>query len=98
MFTVETATPRRRQLIARNSDFQLRFNDLLGNVTANLDHALVIGFTSFSHSKHVLTRRQRRQNHSTRAADASITLVVDVDLSSGGRHDHQPRISAFVCV
>ena len=46
VFAVETATARRRKLIARHTELELRFDDLFRNVTANLDHALIIRLTS----------------------------------------------------
>jgi len=44
VLAVETASARRRQLIIRNTNLQLRFDDLLGDVAANLDYTLVIRF------------------------------------------------------
>ena len=43
VFAVETAAARRTQLIARDTDLQLRFDDLFGNVAADFDHAFVVG-------------------------------------------------------
>jgi hypothetical protein len=45
VFTVETATARRSQLIARHAELELRFDDLFRNVAANLDHALIVRLT-----------------------------------------------------
>ena len=45
VFTVEATTARRRQLIARHAELELRFDDLFRNVTANLDHALIVRLT-----------------------------------------------------
>src|SRR5262249_19538927 len=82
VFTVETATARRSQLIARDADLQLRFDDLLGDVAANFDHAFIIGFARFRNSKHVLSGRKRGQNNSTGATDTATTLIVDIYLGA----------------
>jgi hypothetical protein len=82
VLTVKTAATRGSQLIARDAGFQLRFDDLLGNVTANFDYSFIIDFTRFRNSQHVLSRRERRQNNSTRATNTSITFVIDVHLSA----------------
>ena len=42
--TIETTAARRRQLITRDSDLELRFDDLFGDVAADFDHALVVSF------------------------------------------------------
>jgi hypothetical protein len=42
VLAVETAATRRCQLITRHSNLELRFDDLFGDVAANLDHAFVI--------------------------------------------------------
>ena len=42
MPAVETASARRCQLIVRNSDLELSFDNLFGDITANLYDALVV--------------------------------------------------------
>jgi len=67
----------------------LRFDDLFGHVAANLDHALVVRFSQFRNTQHVLSGRNGRQDHAARSAHAAVTLVVYVNLSSGRRHDDE---------
>ncbi len=65
VFAVETAATRRTQLITGNTDLELCFDDLFGDITANLDHTFVVGFTGFRHTQHVLARRKRSQDYTT---------------------------------
>ena len=57
VFTIEAATARRRQLIARHAELELRFNDLFRNIAANLDHTLIIRLTSFRRRTNVCRRQ-----------------------------------------
>ena len=59
----QTATARRRQLIARGTNLQLRFNDLFGDVFTNLDDALVVCFARSRNAQHVLAGCERSQDH-----------------------------------
>ena len=70
-------------------------DDLLIGVRAYFDHALVIFITRVGHAQHVLTRRNRFQDDSSRSADAAVAFVVNVNFRARGRHDYQTRF-AFV--
>src|SRR5689334_8421496 len=97
VFAVETAAARRRQLVTRYANLQLRFDNLFCDITADLDHALVIGLAQLRDSQHMLSRRNRSQNHTARSSDTSIALVVNVNLRARWRHDHEPGIFSFDC-
>jgi len=47
---VETASTRWRQLVFRHACFQLRLNDLLGNIAADLNQSFVIDLSRFGDS------------------------------------------------
>src|SRR6185503_13176707 len=63
VFAVETAAARRRQLIAGAANLELRFDDLLGHVAANLDDAFVVRLARFRHAQNVLARSEGSENH-----------------------------------
>jgi hypothetical protein len=65
MPAVETASARWCQLIFRDPDLELSFDDLFGNVAANLYNSLIVRLARFRNSQHMFSGRERSQDHST---------------------------------
>src|SRR5690606_1545860 len=59
----------------------------------DLDDPLIVPFTCLCDPEYVLPRRNVPQHHSARGADASLSLVVDIDLGSLRGHYHELRVT-----
>ena len=72
---------------------KLGLNDLLGGTAADLDHAFVVFFAKFRDSQDVLPGRYVAKHDAARTADASPSLVIDIDLGVYRCEDDETRQS-----
>src|SRR5688500_12271030 len=79
VLAVETSSARRTELIVRNPDLELSFDDLFGDVATNFNHALIVRLTCLCNAQHVLAWRKRGEDHTTRTADTSVSFVIDIN-------------------
>jgi hypothetical protein len=70
---------------------KLRLNDLFVAASLDLDHTFVVFFTGFGHAKNVLANRRIGKHHASRAADASLPFIIDINLGTDRGKDNQPR-------
>jgi hypothetical protein len=75
-------------VVATHRRLELGLNDLFDAVRSYLNHSLVIRLACFGNPKNMLTRWNGIENHAPRAANATLTLVVDINLGAGWRHHH----------